>query len=383
MRIAVSVLVFALCVIPGANARTPDVAGLVMSPSLQAGTQSVAPNRPGPWNVGRRTVSFIDTARNERLVVIDLWYPVDAADTAGVAPSEYNLVFASIQSPLALDAPPVSAAGPFPLMLFSHGNFGIRFQSYYLTELLASHGFVVAAMDHAGNTAIDLVFDTLAPFDQVRVDRPLDVSFTIDSLLAASAEPGGHLFGRIDASRIGVAGHSFGGYTALAAAGGIDEAPADARIDAVLPISPASGLLTDAQLAAVTVPALIVGGTDDITTPVDDQSSRPFALLPSPDRLRVDLVTAGHQSFTNICVFTDALLAAGVDPFVAAFLLGNADEGCAPELMPIDEAHELSGIYVVSYAKTHVAGDPRYLRYLDSALADGKNLPVLLFLPGD
>ena len=115
--------------------------------------------------------------------------------------------------------------------------------------------------------------------------------------------------GRIDAERIGALGHSFGGYTALATVSGIDGVAADTRIDALAPFAPASSILTDAQLASVTVPTLILGGTADITTPVNDESSRPFELISSPERVRADLIDAGHQSFTNICVFTDTLLA--------------------------------------------------------------------------
>jgi predicted dienelactone hydrolase len=49
----------------------------------------------------------------------------------------------------------------------------VRFQSYFLCEHLASHGFVVVAPDHIGNTTIDLVFPG-TPFEAK--DRPLDPS---------------------------------------------------------------------------------------------------------------------------------------------------------------------------------------------------------------
>lgn len=49
----------------------------------------------------------------------------------------------------------MAAPGPFPLVVYSHGNGGLRYVSAFLTEHLASHGFIVVAPDHVGNTAID------------------------------------------------------------------------------------------------------------------------------------------------------------------------------------------------------------------------------------
>src|SRR5262249_1352094 len=120
-------------------ARPPDTA----PPALQD------PNAPGPWKVGVHTVQLTDPARN-RTFATDVWYPIDPSTTDG-KPNEYKLeslfgTLASIASPARRDATPL--AGTFPLVLFSHGFGGIRFQSYFVTERLASHGFVVVAPDH-------------------------------------------------------------------------------------------------------------------------------------------------------------------------------------------------------------------------------------------
>ena len=353
--------------------------------SFTVGTLSTlppaSPQGLGPYRVGRQTFAYVDFERDNRLLVMDAWYPVDAADVGDAPLSFYDLVFAVLDSEVALASPPVSADGPFPLLVFSHGSLGIRFQSFFLAETLASHGFIVVAPDHQGNTAQDLVFDTLEPFEENVVNRPIDISFTIDRMLERSRDPDDAFGGRIDAERIGALGHSFGGYTALATVSGIDGVAADTRIDALAPFAPASSILTDAQLASVTVPTLILGGTADITTPVNDESSRPVELISSPERVRTDLIDAGHQSFTNICVFTDTLLDAGIDMDFVEFLLGNAAEGCAPELMPIELAHELTNIYILSFMKTYVAGDSRFSTYLTPGFAKTKQLPVTVFVP--
>ena len=82
---------------------------------------------------------------------------------------------------------PVADGGPYPLALYSHGSSGQRFVASGNAELLASHGFVVAAPDHTGNTAFDAFLNTTAPQDQLAVDRPTDAEFVITELLAQSA----------------------------------------------------------------------------------------------------------------------------------------------------------------------------------------------------
>jgi predicted dienelactone hydrolase len=300
---------------------------------------------------------------------------VDAGDASG-PPSVYELIFAGIESEVAFDEPPVSAEGPFPMVVFSHGNNGVRFQSYFLTEQLASHGMVVVAPDHSGNTAFDLLFPG-TPFEAR--DRPLDVSLVITRMLERSIDFADPFFGRVDPLRIGVAGHSFGGFTTLAMATGFQDVPPDPRVSALMPISPASSGFSDEDLAEITVPMLVLGGTSDITTPVDPQSVRPFEFASSRPRYRVDVEKAGHGSFTNICDFY-AVLLPFLPPELLEFLLGNFEEGCAPELIPIDEAHRVSNFYAVSFFSRDLVGDPRYKRYLTPGRVHKEDLPVQFFI---
>ena len=160
------------------------------------------PDEPGPFPVGRTSFEIVDATRGDRTLPVDVWYP--AVDDGSPA-SAYDLLLAAIVSPLALADPPV-APGPLPLLIFSHGSGGVRFQSYFLTELLASHGFVVAAPDHVGNSATDIFLPVPPPFETK--DRPLDVSFLITRMLEKSADPNDPFFGRLDGVRIGVLGHS-------------------------------------------------------------------------------------------------------------------------------------------------------------------------------
>jgi len=352
------------------------------SPAAAAGGKAkgplASPEALGPWAVGRATFEVVDPTRDDRTLAVDAWYPVDDAD-AGGPPSVYDLLFTGLPSEVAFDAPPPSAGGPFPLVAFSHGSNGIRFQSFFLTEHLASHGFVVVAPDHVGNTALDILAPG-TPFETR--DRPLDVSLVIDAMLGRSATPGDDFEGRIDADRIGVAGHSFGGFTTLAMVTGFQDVPPDPRVRAIMPMSPASSILSDAQLASIGVPTLLVGGTVDTTTPIDPQTTRPWSLIPARPRYRVDVIDAGHNSFTDICILADALIDAGIPPNILEFLLGNLEEGCSPDLIPIERAQEITNLYATAYLKRNLAGDPRYSRFLTDGFARKLGDVIWLRVPG-
>jgi predicted dienelactone hydrolase len=356
--------------------------GLLVAPDplAAAGRDGApAPDALGPFAVGRATFEVVDPTRDGgRALTVDAWYPVDPADATG-AFSRYDLLLTFIESEVALDAPLVSRRGPFPLVVFSHGNAGIRFQSFFLCEALASHGFVVVAPDHTGNTAIDSLLGSSDPPAKSAVDRPQDVSFLITTLLQRSRDPADPFHRRIDPRRIGVSGHSFGGFTTLAVATGFVLSPPDPRVRAIVPIAPASSILDDSALASIRIPTLILGGTLDETTPVDPESVRPHGLVPARPRFRVDVLDAGHGSFTEICAIVDALLGVGIPPEVADLLLGELSEACGPEQIPIGEAQRLTNLYAIAFLKRFVALDPRYERWLTPGLARSDRLAVDLF----
>ncbi|HMA47033.1 MAG TPA: lipase [Frankiaceae bacterium] len=336
------------------------------------------PDGLGDFRVGRTTFALTDTARGGRTLTVDAWYPVDEADARGRPPSRYDaLPGVGYPSPAALTDPPVSRRGPFPLVVFSHGSEGIRFQSPFFTETLASHGFVVAAPDHAGNTALDAAAGGELPLERLAVERPRDVSFVISRMLARSAAGGDRFTGRIDPARVAVTGHSLGGYTALAVAGGNGPARPDRRVRAVVAMAPASALLPEASLRAVRVPLLLLGGTLDDTTPVDPNLTRPYALVAGRPVYRLDVEAAAHYSFSDICAFAAALRAARLPEEVTGIVTDNAVSACQPPAVPIATAHRLTDLVAVAFLEQQVAGDHRYDRYLDEAYV--RTLPRVAF----
>ncbi|MES2391946.1 MAG: peptidase [Acidobacteriota bacterium] len=111
----------------------------------------------------------------------------------------------------AVNAEMAPALSGYPLIMLSHGTGGSALQMAWLGTALARAGFVAAAVDHPGNNSNEAY--TPAGF-LLLWERATDLSNVIDGMLA-DAEFGK----RIDASRIGAAGFSLGGYTVLELAG--------------------------------------------------------------------------------------------------------------------------------------------------------------------
>lgn len=328
---------------------------------------------PGPYGVGRRTVTIVDPDREDRNLVTDIWYPTDAADgpasTYSFAPGiEYD-------SEVALDAPPVSGDGPFPLVVYSHGSGGQRYVSTFLTETLASHGVVVVAPDHAGNTTLDQFTGSEADRETIVRDRPLDVSRVLDAVLDGSVDQ--EITDIVDADAIGLIGHSFGAYTTLAVGGGVAALGihADERVSVLVPLAPAVGGLSDGDLAAVDVPTMVISGTLDETTPISPNTERVVDLVEGP-LTRVDLEGATHQSFTDVCDYTTLLRDLEVDASLITFVDEFAGRTCDTDVLDIDRAHDLINRYAIAFLLAELADDAGARATLDAEAPDAVEVSV-------
>jgi predicted dienelactone hydrolase len=200
----------------------------------------------GPYGIGTAEYELKNTA-GSRDLVIQAWYPIgrDAKGTPAGITSRPGLLAAAYASFTGLPKPlfdnlrlikthaipnvPVARdRARFPVVLFSHGPLSAnRSQSVFQMEALASRGFIVIAIDHTGYASTTIFPDGhVVPPDAnaawpVFVDAKstamlqtwaADVRFVIDRLEAFN-EPGatGVLPGRMDLSRIGYVGASFGG----------------------------------------------------------------------------------------------------------------------------------------------------------------------------
>jgi predicted dienelactone hydrolase len=261
-----------------------------------------SPAWPGPYRVGLTVpppemessdeVVFTknsETTGQPRPLPTWVWYPTDAEGTV-------DATFLGIRNAA------VSTSGPFPLIMFSHGSCGFPEQSPFYTAHLASHGFIVAAPPHPGNQLGDPNCGGFQAQADSFGNRPADVSFVIDSLLALNDEPTSRFFQTIDAEHIGMSGHSFGGLTTLRVVA------LDDRIDTAVALAPAYHAANIVlvppsefeQIIAARIPFMIQGAANDTTTPFPTNQQEPFDMLPSP-RYLLKIFDAGHLVFAQIC----------------------------------------------------------------------------------
>ena len=161
-----------------------------------------------------------------RPITVEVWYPASLAegttplvtyeDVLGTANNPKRpLIPFTFEGRAARDAKPVSVEQPFPLVKVSHGYVGSRFLLTYLTENIASKGYIVVAIDHTESTYRDA-----APFPSTLLNRAKDVLFVMEEVNKLSDAKNAHfLAGLADANNTAIIGYSMGGYGALNAAG--------------------------------------------------------------------------------------------------------------------------------------------------------------------
>ncbi len=305
---------FVLCGL--AACASPDFTDPSVTPRPPEPTE---PDQPGAYDVGATTFSFTDSRGTA--LTIEIWYPGLHDDQA--EPEDYGDF--SVAWHAQRDVEANLRGAPYPIIAFSHGFGGVRYQSAFLTERLASHGFVVVAPDHPHGTLFDLD-DSLTA--DVAVARPGDISATIDAVLAL---PAGHLAAGIAADgAVGMAGHSFGGWTAMAVGGGeldlqfakehclefadpgcgfiadladldsVEDANPDPRITATAALAPGGAYaFGPAGLESVANP-LVIGGRVDADLPYDNEIRPVYDGLGTPKTMAT-LERAGHWGFTDLC----------------------------------------------------------------------------------
>lgn len=303
------------------------------------------PERPS--KVGRVVRSYVDTQRlnwagdGPRPIRSVIWFPTDSA--ADEEPWLIgNQVFPLFEAGWAVpDAELSDRSERFPLIVLSHGTGGAVAQLSWLGETLAAGGYIVAAVNHHGNTAIE---EKTPHGFFLWWERARDLHRLIDHVLEDE------VFGsRIDSSRVGAAGFSLGGYTVLECAGArtdLDqierycmdhendpscelppEAPfsmedlerlvetdprfhasmadqgisyRDSRVRSVVAIAPAAGMaLTAESLQRISVPTLIFVGDRDQYAPSDSNAGRVAELIHGSSL--IVLPGAGHYTFLAEC----------------------------------------------------------------------------------
>jgi len=339
---------------------TPDTGadtGLVEDPFL-------APDLAGDWLVASEDYAIPGPDGLE--LDAQLWFPATEADDELY---EYGGYFTS----LAYEDGVPDCSRPRPVLVFTHGNTGMRYQSVFLTERLASRGWVVVAPDHKYNTFSDYEDEKLG---EVMFRRPLDVAASFDWLLE-QAVPGGLLEGCVDeAAGYAVAGHSFGGFTSAAVAGAVIDPLAvadhcaghggwlcnetaawaeqhpgemadlgDPRVWASVPMAPAGYEALIGGLGDIIIPGLVLGGSMDTTTSMVDQVQPIFEGWGGRPAFMGEIADAGHYTFSNAC------------ELVPTF------DDCEPPYIESSEAHAIINTITTAFLG-QARGDARYDAWL-------------------
>jgi predicted dienelactone hydrolase len=291
---------------------------------------ALGPARAAPLNVETILGEWTDGARSNRVVPYKLYIPTNAQ-------------------------------GPRPVVIFSHGLGGNRDGAVYLLRHLAENGYAAIAVQHPGSDT-PAVFGKLQPEDvanldraavreklrdslspQTAADRFRDIPFALDQLERMNAGDA-RLRGRLDLSRVGMSGHSYGSITTLALAGqsfmGGRMSFADQRIKAAIAYSPSKPRRGNAAeaFASIRVPTFHMTGTED-KNPFDPNEpattrQEPYRAIATADKFLLVFEGGDHMIFSgrafrggprpNDAKF-HALIQKASLAYWDAYLMGNAD----------------------------------------------------------
>lgn len=343
-------------------------------------THVPVPTEFGPFPVGVSRQTFIDPNNpnadgTPRVLVTEFWYPTTEeyrgkpgyaydikADGTDALREKYKDVDLGIFPCEAVWGAPVRVGeSPWPLVLFSHGAYGIRYQSVFFTVMLASHGYVVMAPDHQGNTLYEIMvqgYDGAALVDSAE-RRPKDLEYMLDAMALKVKDPADPFYGRVDTNNAASTGHSFGGLTSYAITG-------DPRIKAIVPMAPEASMVDllapnfgSPNIEDLVLPTLMMGGLLDHTLNYTTSMWDPWNSQ-KPPKWFLTINRAGHYSFTDIC----RMNLAGV-----ADLWGDAKDamkdGCDPvNNWDFHETQKAVNHYAISFLNRFMRGSTGSADYL-------------------
>lgn len=300
----------------------------------------------GPWQVGAKTVRVGS-------LEAEIWYPAAPGSEATRERARYDIRKSLPDTEAAKipdgdnpwqqcdcyrDLPLDETRGPYPVVVFVHGTAAFRHQSLPIVTHWASRGFVVIAADHPGlylKHFIGMACGQQPPKQNLAGD--------VDALIAALGSPANDLAfltGRIDATRIAVAGHSAGGGAAAASS-------TKPGVRVVISMAGAQATAASSSLESV----LYLGGLAD-SIAAWNRVTMAWSGSPAPRRL-VGIENAGHLAFSDLCQAKNAqgkdLLQIANDKSVCGANLAGFLFDCDPA-----QLEGQRGWDIINYATTSV-----------------------------
>lgn len=360
----------------------------------------------GDYGVGVRTMELVNSDQldvlnaadgelplYDRPLTVEMWYPAIIPDgetelttyddVMGVSNNpERPLIPFSFAGRAVRDAEADSSGAAYPLVIVSHGYPGSRYMMTYLTENLASKGYVVVAIDHTDST-----FRDTGAFASTLLNRSLDMLFVLNEMAAmGGADSDSFLAGLVDADNTALIGYSMGGYGAINVAGaGYSpqavgffssvtggstaletrsagnaeyEASQDERIKAVVAFAPWGmefGLWSAEGLAGLDVPTLFVAGSEDDVAGYENGVRAIYEGAVNSHRYLLTYVDARHNVAPN-------------PPPAEVF----SDEVSFEEYMRYAEPawseariNNINQHFITAFLGTYIKGEDDYSAYLD------------------
>ncbi len=291
------------------------------------------PEELGPYPVGCRLDTLTHRSVTDstiRKMDVYTWYPADHLGGLWIEAVQANWL-----------ARPVQGDTARPLLVFSHGGCGHPLGNVYFNSHIASWGFIVISTMHPGSMYGEEDCLDSASLHDTWLNRPEDVIYTLDSIIALSREDP-DLIGTIDTMRMGMSGHSFGARTTYAVCNRQDWAKC------AIPLSGGYGNVGLApincmeDIRGVDVPTLTMWGTYDFRV---KEMRETYDTLVAP-KYGIEIARAGHFHFSDTC--TPAL-----DPLCGA-----------DSIIPYALAHSAIKHYAVSFLFKYLMGDDRFAAYL-------------------
>jgi dienelactone hydrolase len=334
------------------------------------------PEPTGNFNVGTVVCDFTDKDRIETLskengkpreIAVQFWYPSDRTGDKLL----YDISGASISK----------SQQNYPVLIFSHGAFGMRMSNASTFRELASHGYIVASIDHTYqafytafadgegipvntaflNEAMKVQTDNISPDESYEITqdwlklRTDDINLVINSLksgeLGKSGEP---LNGHMDLTKIGLFGHSLGGAASAEVSRDRDDVKAAIVIDGTM-IGDITGLNSDntetIEDESFNKPLMLMYNSS-----FQEQEAKATSYLPNINAFNnatdaaysVCIKNSGHLNFTDL-------------PRISPFLAGMLGVGTVDSL----ECIKIVNAYSMAFFDKHVKGQA-------SSLLDGK-----------
>ncbi|PZX56542.1 alpha/beta hydrolase family protein [Algoriphagus chordae] len=367
----------------------------------------------GEYAVGVQTIDLIhknqldilnygkggDSLYNRPLKV-EIWYPAEAGTNELISYDEVMGQNGSKDRPLipfkflgraTRDAKPAYADAAFPLVIVSHGYTGSRYLMTYLTENLASKGYVVVAIDHT-----DATFRDAAGFQSTLLNRSLDDLFVLNEMARLSQQTDSFLKNLVDSDNTALIGYSMGGYGAVNVAGGgyspqaaqffgsmaggskallkrtvgnpEFEASIDPRIKVIVAFAPwgmQRGVWNAEGLAGIKIPSLFVAGSKDDISGYEDGTKAIYEGAVNSDRHLLTYIDARHNTAPN-------------PPPAEALEPGrHIDEYLryADSVWDMRRINNINQHFVTAFLGVHLKGKEEYKAFLDFDQEEKKAWP--------